>query len=303
MTRRNLLPIFATALFVSAAFASTTEPTSSAQDVGVFADQVAGAKAAQAAGRTDDAITMYERAVRKARRDGADPASVARVHNRLGMLYQSEGRFEDAEAAYTGALRSARSVQDTAFMATMMNNLGSLYIDMNQYNKAERRFKAALRLDAEQPSDVFVRASILNNMGRLAQLTGRADEANAHYNEAFVRGRTNQKIAALNNLATLQREQNELDRAAATIAQAHLMSETAYGDSHSVTLQLQNNRAIIELERGAFEQAEALARSLVENSQDNPQKAIFERTQEIVQQETGRVAGRLDRISVLRSSR
>jgi len=304
MTRRNLLPVFAAALMAPAAFASTADTSTSAQSMATFSDQIANAKAAQSAGRVDDAITIYQQAVRKARHDGSDPATVANALNRLGMLYQSEERFEDADASYTRALRTARKAGDRGFSITVMNNLGSLYIDMGQYAKAEKRLAEALRVGRQGPSDEATVASTLNNMGRLAQLEGRPDEAAARYEQAFSRGKATQKIAALNNLATVHREQDQLDGASAAIAQAHTMAQSVYGDGHLVTMQLTSNRAIIELERGEFEMARELAREVAQDSarlpEGHPHRDVFERTQEIVENEAGRVAGRMDRISVLR---
>lgn len=87
----------------------------------------------------------------------------------LGILYQKEGRFEDAEKALNQAIRLNNQV------ATYYNQLGILYRKLGKFTDARTAYENALRLDGN-----YNLAHL--NIGILFDLyLGDADKALVHY--------------------------------------------------------------------------------------------------------------------------
>ena len=66
-------------------------------------------------------------------------------HNNLAALYDSHGRFEEAEPLYTRALeiREKALGPEHPDTAASLNNLAGLYVSQGQYEEAEPLLKRA----------------------------------------------------------------------------------------------------------------------------------------------------------------
>jgi tetratricopeptide (TPR) repeat protein len=167
------------------------------------------------AGRTDDAITQFKKALeihddyalahnnlgnallRLGRVDESlahlqkaleiNP-NYAEAQNNLGNTLVQMSRWEEAAAHYTRALEI-----DPRY-AEAHNNLGALFLQLGRVNESFVHLQKALEIDPDQ-SDAH------SNLGNTLLKMGRIDEAVAHYDRALEINPSN--INAQNNLAWL----------------------------------------------------------------------------------------------------
>jgi len=100
----------------------------------------------------------------------------AAARNNLAIQRMQEGRNEEAEALYRGALEAARN--DDVASAKIANNLGELYRRLDRYPDAERMFRAALEWRQKAlPASSLEVADSLNNLGEIYRVEGRDWEA------------------------------------------------------------------------------------------------------------------------------
>lgn len=154
---------------------------------------------AREAGRLDEAIAIYQKALKL-------NASYAPLHNNLGLAFQAQGRLPEAINEHLLAISlspasiSARNNLAVAFTrigkldeaieqltevlrldptsAKSYNNLGSVLGRKGNYREAIRQFKEALRLMPDNPV-------LYDNLGDALVLDGNRDEAIASYHKAI----------------------------------------------------------------------------------------------------------------------
>jgi tetratricopeptide (TPR) repeat protein len=114
----------------------------------------------------------------------------------LGNLYRNLRRFEEAEKAYTHALKIYQELADKNFdayapiLATTQNNLGNLYSDLRRFKEAENAYTHALKIYHELADKNFdayapVLATTQNNLGTLCWNLRRFKEAENAYTHAL----------------------------------------------------------------------------------------------------------------------
>lgn len=123
------------------------------------------ADAYSAAGRPEEALRMYDRAIR------ANPNNPL-VYNNRGMYLQQQKRWQDATADFTRALE----LDPNYFYA--LTNRGFALLESGDPQAAETDFTASLRANPNQPSVYSMRGA-----ARLAQ--GRIQEALQDYNRVL----------------------------------------------------------------------------------------------------------------------
>ncbi len=101
---------------------------------------------------------------------GANSSFLA--HGNLGVVLQTKGRYQEAEAELTEALRLNPGD------AQAHNNLGVLLYNQGKYEAAEARYTEALRLDPGY-------ANAHNSLGTILSRQRRYAEAEAHFAEAI----------------------------------------------------------------------------------------------------------------------
>jgi tetratricopeptide (TPR) repeat protein len=100
--------------------------------------------------------------------------------NGLALLYDSQGRYNDAEPLYLQSLdiRKRQLGNDHPDVATILNNLAGLYESQGRYNDAEPLYLQSLDIRKRQLSndhpDV---ATSLNNLAQLYYSQGRYNDA------------------------------------------------------------------------------------------------------------------------------
>jgi tetratricopeptide (TPR) repeat protein len=107
--------------------------------------------------------------------------------NDLAMLYDSQGRYEEAETIYQQVTGTSQELGDLhPFVAPTLNNLAMLYDSQGRYEKAEPLYIRALAMMQELFGDRHPHvASILNNLAGLYDSQGRYEEAEPLYRKAL----------------------------------------------------------------------------------------------------------------------
>ncbi len=137
--------------------------------------------------------------------DEPDPPDDHRVLHKLGLRLHQQGQWDEAIAAYAGALRIKPDYVPS------LNNSGNIYLEHGKLDEAIARYTEALRI---QPA--FVDA--LNNLGLAFSQQHKLDDAIAKYTEAL---RIKPGfVDALNNLGLAFHRQGRLDDAVACYTEA-----------------------------------------------------------------------------------
>lgn len=116
-------------------------------------------------------------------------------HNLLGMLYNSQGRLEEAIAEYHAAI----SIMPE--QAALFNNLGVSYLLNRDYEKAAEVFTKALKFTPNSPK-------VFNNLGLALCAQGKYEKGL----EVFKKGGT--EARAYNNLGCVYLHQGKYQKAA-----------------------------------------------------------------------------------------
>jgi tetratricopeptide (TPR) repeat protein len=118
------------------------------------------------------------------------------VQSERGILYLSEGRFDDAGRDFRNAARDFQSLVasgsanafDRAALAGIENNQGLLWQNLNRYKEAEACFRAArvrfAKIALERPVFLLQAAQVSHNLAEVLAGTGRLSDADAIYRGA-----------------------------------------------------------------------------------------------------------------------
>jgi tetratricopeptide (TPR) repeat protein len=137
------------------------------------------------------AIDCFQQAVTISRKSGdADQNSLATSLNNLAGLYESQGKWAEAEPLYDEALAICRTLfgeRPNNDLATSLNNLAGLYRSQGKWAEAEPLYDEALAicrtLFGERPNNDL--ASSLNNLAGLYESQGKWAEAEPLYDQAL----------------------------------------------------------------------------------------------------------------------
>jgi tetratricopeptide (TPR) repeat protein len=185
----------------------------------------------------------------------------------LAYLYQSQGRYKEAEPLFIQALELRRSLLGDHHpdVATSFNNLAGLYDSQGRYEDAEPLFIQALELRrsllGEHHPDV---ASSLNNLAYLHQSQGRYEDAELLYLQSLelwrsLLGEHHPGVASsLNNLAVLYEAQGRYGNAEPLLIQALELRRSFLGENHPGVASSLNNLAALYEAQGRWEKAEPL---------------------------------------------
>ncbi|WP_287131357.1 tetratricopeptide repeat protein [Candidatus Cyanaurora vandensis] len=144
-----------------------------------YANQAQKGESADYRGDTEKAVAYFQQAV-LVHQDGSFTQALANDMAWLGYLYESQGRYEQAEPLYEQALALSRKLlgEEHPAVASSINNLAALYDSQGRYEQAEPLYVQALalrrKLLGQEHPDV---ATSLNNLGAFYYERGRYQEA------------------------------------------------------------------------------------------------------------------------------
>ena len=193
--------------------------------------------------------------------------------NYLAELYQSQGRYSEAEPLYLHALEiDRRSLpKDPPGLATHLNNLAELYQFQGRYSEAEPLYLQALKIVRRSLlKDHPDLATHLNNLALVYQSQGMYSEAEPLYLQALEIDRRSlpedhPRLAShLNNLALLYGYQGRYSEAEPLYLQALEIHRVSLPEDHpSLAIDL-NNLAGLYRSQGRYSEAEPLFLQAVE---------------------------------------
>ncbi|BBD59672.1 hypothetical protein NIES2109_24610 [Nostoc sp. HK-01] len=187
--------------------------------------------------------------------------------NNLALLYESQGRYSEAEPLYIQALSLYRKLlgEEHSDIATSLNNLAALYESQGRYSEAEPLYIKALALTrkllGEEHPDI---ATSLNNLAALYDSQGRYSEAEPLYIQALalwrkLLGEEHPDVAtSFNNLAGLYRSQGRYSEAEPLYIQALALRRKLLGEEHPDVATSFNNLAFLYDSQGRYSEAEPL---------------------------------------------
>lgn len=207
-----------------------------------------------------------------------DSPDLATSLERLGQLYQTQGRYGEAEPLLQKALKSRFKLcgEDHLDYAASLNNLAELYRVQGRYSEAESLYARSLKIAERQLGvDHHNVAKSLNNLATLYTFQGRYSEAESLYirslgiRERQLGGDHSDVANSLNNLAALYTSQGRYNEAELLYRQSLKISERQLGEDHPAVATSLNNLGKLYDSQGHYREAESLyERSLkiMENS-------------------------------------
>ena len=246
-------------------------------------------------GKFNEAILVAKQALILAQSiHPGDHVDVATSLNNLGLLYCSQGHYDEAEPLYKQALEMYQLLfNGDQGVALSLNNLGLLYYSQGRYSEAEPRYKQALEmyrlLFTDDHADV---AGSLNNLAALYSSQGRYSEAEPLHQQALemrkrlFEGDHPDVALSLNNLGLLYKSQGRYAEAEPLHQQSLEMRQRLFTDHLDVATSL-NNLGLLYHSQGRYSEAEPF------------NKQALEMTKRLFKGDHPNVAGSLNNLGLL----
>ena len=202
------------------------------------------------AGRFDDAMGAYTRALALADSGKQDPDAVATLLHNLGGLEHARGRPEAGEPHARLGLERRRVLfgADHPSIAEDLAALGALVADQGRLDEAEHLYREALsiwqRLPRQPAAEI---ASTLTNLAAVQHRRGETADAERHYRRALalkeaVLGAGHPDVAiTANNLGLLLCQAGRIDEAAALYRSALDIAARRLGPHHPIVTTVRAN--------------------------------------------------------------
>ncbi|MDQ2920083.1 MAG: tetratricopeptide repeat protein, partial [Acidobacteriota bacterium] len=221
-----------------------------------------------AAGQTDEAISLADRALKIAEKDlGPDHSAAALSLATLAQLYDQKADYDRAEPIYQRALAIAEkpnSGLEPFFVAILLNGLGRVYDLKGDFARAEPLFKRALAIQEKTlgPEDSQI-ATTLTNLGVMYQNKGDYEPAEQLLQRALaIREKTGAEeiyiIQSLKSLASLYEVKGDYDKAGLLLERAVKGLEKLVGADNSILAPALSDLALHYKTQGDFVKAEQL---------------------------------------------
>jgi tetratricopeptide (TPR) repeat protein len=233
------------------------------------------------------AIEYFKKAIELQKELGLE-AELSSSLTYTGLLYQSQGRYSEAEPLYLQALEIDRHSlpEDHPDLANHLNNLAELYRSQGRYSEAELLCLQALEihrrlLGADHPS----LAICFNNLAVIYKSQGRYSEAENLYLQALeIHKRLLQEdqpflSACINNLALLYKSQGRYLEAESLYFKAMEIDRRSLSEDHPRFADYLNSLAVLYESQGRYSEAELLYLQALEIDkrslpEDHPSLAI-----------------------------
>lgn len=198
---------------------------------------------------------------------GVTDPNVATALNNLGLLYEKQSQFSDAEPLFQRALTIRTKVlgPDDPQVARSMSMLAQVLEAEAKYDDAEKLYERAYIIDKQalgiDNPDV---ATILTNLGNLLSEEARYADAEPFLqlalsiDEKALKPDDPDIAADLNNLAELYDAEGRYATEEPLLVRALAINEKAYGPDHPYVAKALNNLAEDYEEEGNYVQAEPL---------------------------------------------
>lgn len=184
--------------------------------------------------------------------------TLGRVYNNLGLYDEATEQLETAVAT----LRGAEGAQARASLASALHNLGVAYDLQGRYGEAERVFREELELaEGGREPDELQLARALNSLGIVLWNQGRDADAEEVLQRALavrrrVFGEGSDEVAkTLFNLGTIAHGQGELERAERHLARALAIERTIKPPDHPDLAASLNNLGSLYKDLGRVDDA------------------------------------------------
>ncbi len=183
------------------------------------------------------------------------------------MLYESQGRYSEAEPLYLEAVAIIRQSlpPNHPDLAGHLNNLAVLYESQGRYSEAEPLYLEAVAIDRQALSPNHPRlATHLNNLANLYRSQGRYGEAEPLLLEAVAIDRQSlppnhpDLAGHLNNLAVLYESQGRYSEAEPLYLEAVAIIRQALSPNHPALAEHLNNLAGLYESQERYSEAEPL---------------------------------------------
>ncbi len=217
------------------------------------ADLQHAARTAERAGNVAIAMESYQQAIVEADRNGAW-AIQAEALRYLAVLHhhrsEPEAALDACERSYTLALAN----NDDVLAAEALNTRGIFALELGQLEDARTMLHRALTLCG---NSIEVTGRIEQNLGILANVQGRLDEALAHYTRSLelhqLAGNNYRCAIAYHNLGMINADLGKWEEADTYYQQSHAIAERI-GDKRLLALCLLN-RSEVHVARQRYEDA------------------------------------------------
>ncbi len=190
----------------------------------------------------------------------------AQTLSNLGLLYQTTGRYAQAETFTEAGLEANRQLgEKQATYGASLNNKAVLYKDLGRYLESEKLIEQALSVIRESKGENSLPYAIcLNNKAILFQTIGRYDKAEELFKASLSTAQPFLKEKSLNfirlqmNLGLLYQDMKKYNEAALIYDDVRTNLEKKVGKKHPDYAHLLNNLAAFYLEIGKDEEVEKL---------------------------------------------
>ena len=203
------------------------------------------------AGHYDAAVPLLRDAAKAAEGEfGSDARETAVAFNQLGVACTFGGRFDEARAAYAGALPVAEAAAgaEPDLLAALLHNLGGLSHSRRRYAEAEAYARRGLTI-REKHGDAPALAADLAALAAILEGQERWNEAEGLYRRALTmweaEGDNYETAMTLNGLAAVIRFQGRPDEAERLFRQALSTVEAERGPRHPDSSTIRNNLAML----------------------------------------------------------
>jgi tetratricopeptide (TPR) repeat protein len=219
----------------------------------IYAGRVDRGESSDYQAETAQAIEYFHKAANLYKTFG-DEVDLASSLSDLALIYQSQGKYEQAEPLHMQALEMRKRLlgEEHPDVARSLNNLAALYESQGKYEKAEPLLLQALemrkRFLGEEHPEV---AQSLNNLAGLYYSQGKHEQAEPLYVQALemskrLLGEEHPNVAqSLNNLAALYHSQGKYEQAKSLYQQALEMRKRLLGKEHPDTVAVFQNYRIL----------------------------------------------------------